>query len=96
MVLTQCACSDNVRINFPYIVSLLQQTEDNTDIDSGPDFDGSITASGINDSLSTPSYNIDTSSVSSQDEIEFPSSSMPNSDGPVLGGSCYSRRGDFR
>lgn len=96
-MLTQCACSDRVRINFPYIVSFFHQANESrmTDIDSGPDFDGSITASSVYHSLSTPSYNIHTSSMSSQDEIEFPSSSMPNSDGPVLGGSRYSRRGDL-
>jgi hypothetical protein len=94
MVLTQCACSESVRINLPYHISIPQgSTKEETDIDSGPDFDGSITTSSIDHSFSSPADDIDTRSVSSQDKFKSTSSGVPYSDSSVLGSSCQSWRG---
>lgn len=89
MVFTQCACSESVRINLPYHISIAQElTQEETDIDSGPDFDGSITTSSIDYSFSTPSDDIDTRSVSSQDKFKSSSSGIPYSDSSVFRSSC--------
>jgi hypothetical protein len=96
MVLTQWACSDNVRISFPYSVSLTTDSlQYITHVGSGPDLDGPITTSSIDHTLSAPPDNIDTSSMTSQDEIQPPGSSVPDSDCSVLGSSSESRRGSL-
>jgi hypothetical protein len=59
-------------------------------IDSTPHFDGSITASSVDDVLSSPSNDVDTGRVTSQNELELSCRGVPYSDGSVFRGGSES------
>ena len=90
MVLTQCACSDSVRINLPWPSAIVPDCHfKKAHVLPRPHFDGPVTASRIDHTLSAPAYNVDTGRMASEHKVKLACRSIPHADRAVFRSRGY-------